>query len=146
MSLILASLAEKKIEDWNLYPKTFEDGEKFARQMDIRLIYDEIKSRGEYTVYKKISFIVLKKNLNARWRSWVLWHEIGHHLLHYPGTYLFTPSAARKVDFEANFVSAIALLPTNLFTIMTHSEIMAEFGYTKKLVEFRQKIWDHFKI
>lgn len=146
MSYILSSLIKKKVIGWNKQIFSEDDALALCRDQGVRVVFDNISSRGEYTVYKKISFIILRENLNNQWRPWVLWHELAHHFLHYPGHYLFNQSSARKVDFEANFVASVALIPTKLVETMTFGEIVAEYNYPKKLIEIRKQIYDHYKI
>lgn len=146
MSFILSNLAQKKIENWNKSVLTIEDGEMFCYKNGVRLITAPIASRGEYTVYKKIPFIIIRENLNPKWKTWVLWHEIAHHILHYPGNYLFSSSSARKIDFEANFVAAVALMPLSIIGQLTVSEIIAEYGYPKEIIEIRKLIYDNYRI
>jgi Zn-dependent peptidase ImmA (M78 family) len=146
MSYILSNLAQKTIEGWNKRPLSFEDGEMLCHQLGVRLLFENIKSRGEYMPYKKIPFIILRKNLKQKWWAWVLWHEIAHHLLHYPGNYLFSRSTVRKIDFEANFIAAIALLPTAVIQQLTAAEIIAEYGYPEELIRVRKLIYDFYKI
>lgn len=146
MSYILTSLAKKKIQGWNEIALNYDDGERLCHELGVRLLHEEIQSRGEYTVYKKIPFIILRKNLKPKWKSWVIWHELSHHFLHYPGTYLFTASSARKADFEANYVASIALLPTEIVQQFSATEIIEEYGYPKELIKVRKLIYDNYLI
>lgn len=146
MSYILSNLVKKKVVGWNKRVFSEEDARNICRELGVQIVVDNIDARGEYIVYKKISFIILKKSLNNHWRAWVLWHELGHHLLHYPGHYLFNQGSTRKADFEANYIASIALIPTFLVKTKTLSEIIEEYNYPKKLIETRKLIYDYFKI
>jgi Zn-dependent peptidase ImmA (M78 family) len=146
MSYILTSIAEKKIDYWNEKVFTERDFFELCRRESIRVIEGDFVARGEYKVYKKWPFILLRRRLPAAMRIWIQWHELAHHFLHYPGSYLFDPSAARKVDFEANFVASIALIPTKLMEDRGLEEIATEFNYPKKLIEIRRRIAEHYRI
>lgn len=146
MSYILTSIAQKKIENWNKKVFDEQDFYDLCRRESIRVIEGDFAARGEYKVYKKWPFIMLRKRLPAAMRVWIEWHELAHHFLHYPGSYLFDPSAARKVDFEANFVASVALIPTSLMETASLAEIGAEFNYPEKLLEIRQRVAEHYRI
>ena len=146
MSFILSSLARKKIVGWNYRVFTEDDFYNICGKEKIRITESPIKSRGEYVIYKNVSFIILRTNLKSTWRTWVCWHELAHHFLHSPGHYLFNHSTARKVDFEANFVSSVALIPTKLVENLTLSEIAEEYNYPLRLIDFRKQIYDYYKI
>ncbi len=146
MSYILSSLARKKIIGWNEKVFTEEDFSQICEAEKVSVVEWKIKPRGEYLIHEGFPFIVLRPNLKSRWRSWVCWHELAHHFLHYPGHYLFNQSNARKVDFEANFVASVALIPTKLVLSLTFSEIAEEYNYPNRLIELRKQIYDYYKI
>ncbi len=146
MSFILSSLAKKKIVGWNQKIFTEENFYQICEAEKVSVVEWKIKPRGEYLIHEGFPFIILRPNLNPQWRSWVCWHELAHHFLHSPGHYLFNRSNARKVDFEANFVASIALIPTFLTKTKTMAEIIEEYNYPIRLIELRKQIYDYYKI
>lgn len=147
MSFILSQILTKKVPDWN---KTVWTEDKFSQECvrhKVRIVEDEnLKVKGEYTVYKDVSFIALRPKLKNNIKLWVIAHEFGHHLLHYPVTHKFSRSIFIRMDREANFFAAIALIPSSLVTTKTLGEIMEEYNYPKELIIIRKEIWDVYKI
>lgn len=146
MSHILTSLIKKRIPQWNEKVFTEEDFYSICIQEKICVIESKIRSNGEYLIHNTVPCIVLKKNLDKSWRSWVAWHELGHYFLHHPGRYHFNYAAARKSDFEANFLASVALIPSYLTKSLTYAELIEEYNYPEKLIVFRKQIYDYYKI
>jgi Zn-dependent peptidase ImmA (M78 family) len=146
MSFILQSLVEKKFPQWNQFVCSEETARELCFEEKVRVVEAQIRARGEYLIYRQVPFIIIKNNLPSKWRAWVLWHELAHHWLHHPGNYKFHKTVIRKFDFEANFVAAIALIPTMLLELMTLEEIAAEFNYPTELLEVRRKIYEYYRI
>jgi Zn-dependent peptidase ImmA (M78 family) len=140
MSQILCSLISKKLPDWNTRVFTEDDALTICRAEGVCVSEQDIRSRGEYLMYKDAPFIVVKRALRRNWRAWVIWHELGHHWLHYPGPHAFSRHTRRKMDWQANFVAAIALIPTVLWESSTPADIMVEYGYPKELLKLRAAI------
>lgn len=142
MSVILTSLVRKQLPDWNVRVFNEEDALTICRAGKVRVTEQQIRSRGEYLIYKEIPFIILKTGLKSNWRAWILWHELGHHWLHYPGSHAFSRHTRRKMDWQANYVAALALVPTVLWESASPAEIMADYGYPKELLKLRGVIYD----
>lgn len=104
------------------------------------------KFKGEYVIYDAIPFILLRPDLKREMKLWVGLHEFGHHLLHYPVNHRFSKGIVRKMDREANFFAAIALMPTWLIASKTLGEIIEEYNYPKQLIRIRKEIYDTYKI
>ncbi|HEY9285913.1 MAG TPA: ImmA/IrrE family metallo-endopeptidase [Pyrinomonadaceae bacterium] len=100
--------------------------------------------RGIYMACEGIPCIAIHSSLRGAERSEVVWHEIGHHLLHTPTTCFFTRSTARKMEFEAQVVMACALVPRPLLG-RTFAELQEEYGYTRELLWFRKGVFEQFR-
>ncbi|MBK8810689.1 MAG: ImmA/IrrE family metallo-endopeptidase [Acidobacteria bacterium] len=85
-----------------------------CEETNVRVIEADIRSKGEYAIFRDQAFIVVRRGLSGPMRLWVGLHELGHHLLHAPVTHRFSRGTARRMDREANFFAAIAMIPTNL--------------------------------
>lgn len=145
MSVILTSLVQKKFSQWNEFVCDEETARQICFKERVRVVTAQIRARGEYLLYKKAPVIVLKENLPANWRAWVLWHELAHHWLHHPGNYRFHEKVLRKFDFEANYVAAVALIPTDLLKKHSIDEIIAEYNYPKELKPVREFIANYYQ-
>ncbi|MBS1793373.1 MAG: ImmA/IrrE family metallo-endopeptidase [Acidobacteria bacterium] len=147
MSFILAQILKKKVPGW--CEKVFIEDEvlQICQHWKVRPFKDEtIKAKGEYTIHEKQAFILYRPGLKREIFVWVLLHELGHHLLHAPVSHKFSRSIYRRMDREANFFAAIALMPTWLVESKTWGEIIEEYNYPLELIKIRKEIYDTFKI
>lgn len=146
MSFILSQILKKKVSFFNERVFSEEDFFTVCEQTDCSVIESPIRSKGEYAVYKNRSFIIFRKGLKNPLRLWVGLHEMGHHLLHYPVNHRFSRSTVHRLDREANFFAAIALMPTDLIKRKTLEEIIEEYGYPREIVLIRKDIFDNFRM
>jgi Zn-dependent peptidase ImmA (M78 family) len=147
MSFILSQIIKKKLLEWNTRPLTEDDFYATCQIQKVRVLEEDFfKYKGEYSIHKGKSIILLQKNLTRGDKLWVGFHELGHHLLHYPVPHRFSKGLYRKMDREANYFAAIALLPTDLIKSKTFGEIFEDYNYPTKLIELRKEIYDHYKI
>ncbi len=147
MSFILSQLIKKKLPEWNERVLTDDDLYDFCQRGNVRIVESDLfKHKGEYSIRKNVNFILLQKNLKQSEKLWVGFHELGHHLLHYPVPHYFSKGLCRKMDKEANFFAAIALLPTNIIKKRTFVEILEDYNYPKGLIIIRKEIYDSYKI
>lgn len=146
MSFILSQILKKKVLDWNEKIFTEDDFYRVCKIEKVRVFEDEtLKYKGEYTIYENVPFIALRKNLQNE-LLWVGFHELGHHLIHYPVAHKFSKGIWRRMDREANFFAAIALMPSGLIKAKTFGEIIEEYNYPKELIRIRKDIYDTYKI
>lgn len=148
MSYILTSILRKKDADWNRIVYDEDATDRLLQRLRLPVVTDEAaKVKGEYIVDDDgFSMIVLKPNLKNPLKLWVVLHEIGHHLLHYPVNHRFSKGTRRRMDREANFFAALALLPTWLVRSKTLEEIIEEYGYPLNLIKIRKEIYDIDKV
>lgn len=147
MNLLTHKISEF-LPDWNERVHTEADAYAFCeRNQIITIETDLISDLGEYRTYKEKPFIFLHKFIDERFRNWVLHHEIGHFILH-PATcaHFSDEVQKRKIEKEANFVSAVSLMPRHILEDKTLAEIQEEFGYPRKIILYRKFILDSCKI
>lgn len=93
---------------------------QMAKALDIHLIYRNFKKqRGAYKVILKNRFIFLQNDLSPKAEEIVLWHEIGHDVLHRKealaagGFQEFNIFDMRenRMEYEANIFASQASLP-----------------------------------
>ncbi len=147
MSFILSQIITKKIADWNKRIFVEDDFYAFCQRERVRVMESAaFKNKGEYKPHEGVCFIMLSKKLKREERLWVGFHELGHHLLHYPVPHRFSRGTWRRMDREANFFAAIALLPTSTIKTKNLGEIIEEYNYPKELICIRKDIYDTYKI
>lgn len=140
MSHILSQIIKRKLPEWNEVVFNESLAQLACERLLVRVAEWNIRARGEYLIENGVPFILLRKGLSERMRLWVWLHELGHHLLHYPATHRFSKSTHTRMDREANFFAAIALMPTSLCRIMTPAEIAAEYNYPDEIIEIRREV------
>ncbi len=147
MAFILSQIIKKKLPQWNKRVFGADDLDRLSGAMKVPIIEDASAiAKGEYWIVEGVPFILLKPNLKPAEKLWVGFHEVGHHLLHYPVPHKFSKSLQRRMDREANFFAAIALIPTWLVKSKTFGEIMEEYNYPKDLILIRKEIYENYKI
>lgn len=146
MSHILFHIIKKKLPNWNSRIYSYADIPVLCRETRVGFVEGPTKYKGEYRFHDGYPIIVVRNGIRDRLRDWIAFHELGHHLLHYPSTHKFSKSIFTKADREANFFAAIALMPTLLCRAMTPGEIAVEYGYPTELIEIRVEISTHFQL
>lgn len=160
MSYILTQLITIKMPEWNTYIPTEADVDSISYKLRVPIIDDmSAKAKGEYLLFEDVTpsrpMILIRPDVKKSERLWVIFHEIGHHLLHYPVPHKFSKSLQRKMDREANFFAAIALIPTFLIVerLIIYETLEAALGsikedynYPKELLIIRKYIYEEYKI
>lgn len=129
--------------DWNKRIHYDKDAYDFCDQREI-IIHETLNvDVGGYRIHKGQPFILLHKYLDSRYRTWVLFHEIAHYILHPTLIAQFSDEVVkRKVEKEANFVSAILMMPKPFIDKKTLAEIQDELGCARKIILYRKVICD----
>lgn len=147
MSLMLSQIIKKKLPEWNERVLSEDDFNNICARLGVRVMESDFFSRkGEYVIHDKIPFILLKKSLKRPEKIWVAFHELGHHLLHAPVGHKFSMGTVGKMDRQAQFFAAIALMPSSLVLTKTFGEIADEYNYHTQLLNIRKDICDAFPI
>lgn len=145
MQLLIPTIKEY-LPDWNERIHTEIDAYDFcAKHKIITLDSEHIEELGEYRIRNDKPYIILHKFILDRYRNWVFHHEIGHFILHPTSCASFSDNVQKvKVEKEAHFVSAIALIPRCILETKKLPEIADEFGFPHKVILFRKWIYDNF--
>jgi hypothetical protein len=105
---------KRLIKGWDERAFTEKDFYRLCNRFGI-LVFEEnpedMDQAGMYTVVEGIPVIFIDKTLRGLKRLWVMFHELGHHLLHTPETCFFSDSTVNKAQSEANAFAACALIP-----------------------------------
>lgn len=138
--MFLSDIASAFMPDWNLRILTEHDALRICNENSVHLVEDVNTRFGKIVFHRGYVFIVMNPDLSPAMRLWVLWHEIGHFMLHAPASSRFTPMIERKNDREANYLAAIALMPKTLVVGKTVDQIIREYSYPRELVNIRKQI------
>ena len=142
---MLRNLVTTALPDWNKRVLTDSDFARFCEDEGLRVVeVDNLETDtgepGLYIEHRGYPFIALDTALRGTRRSWVQWHEIGHYILHTPGTQFFFGCSSR-IHNQANIVAACALMPRKLIRHSSAFSICEEFGYPTDLIELRFEIY-----
>lgn len=140
MSYILSQILKKKVPEWNDEVLTEASFYRICERLRVGIVETDTRASGEYTVHAGRPIIILSSRIKQQMRAWVMFHELGHHLLHYPATHRFSKSIFSRIDRESNFFAAIALMPTRIITGKSKAEIRADFAYPQEIIEIRYEI------
>ena len=100
--------------------KSYSDPYRIAEELGINILYRDFKKqRGAYKVILKNRFIFLQNGLHPVIEQIVLWHEIGHDMLHRQEASLnggfqefnIFDMRENRMEYEANVFAAQASLP-----------------------------------
>ena len=95
------------------------DPYKVAKELGINIIYRDFeKQRGAYKVILKNRFVFLKNGMHPVVEQIVLWHEIGHDVLHRQEA--VADMRENRMEYEANIFASQASLPDD--TILEYIE------------------------
>lgn len=156
MSLILSQLIKMKYPRWNECVLNLDDFDWLSQKTLVPIIEDpDTQGKGEYTIIDGQPVILIKPNLKNKDKIWVIAHEFGHHFLHYPVPHKFSKGLKKRMDREANFFAAVALIPTSLIqekllifkTIeQALGSLNEELNYPKELLKIRKEIYEAYRI
>lgn len=143
MKLLIPTI-KKFLPDWNKKIHTEADAFDFCERNAVATLEtDLIKDLGEYRIRNGNPIILLHKFVSFRYRNVVFQHEIGHFILHPTTAAKYSDEVTkRKIEKEANFVAAVAVLPRYILDTKTLAEIADEFNIPRKVILFRKLIRD----
>lgn len=139
--MFLAEISRRRIPDWNQRVLTEADAIAYCKVNKLCLVDDKAENYGRIVFYKGHVFILRNPHLPPATALWVLWHEIGHFILHAPQSSRFNPLVKRKSDREANYVAAVAMMPRHLIYGRSIAQVQHDFGYPPELVRLRYEIF-----
>lgn len=122
--MILHLLAQKAFPYWNKRAITERDIRRYCKKKGIQIVEGKFGAAGLHTPYGGYSFIVIDPDLKGVMRLWVLLHELAHFLLHAPGIQLFDRSYESKMDYEANFVAAVGMIPLSWVQTKSFADLL----------------------
>lgn len=134
--MFLTGLVSASIKGWGSRSLTENDAIEFCNQNSVHIIDDPKQPFGMLVKYKGYFFILVNPALDAGSRLWVLWHEIGHFILHEPTYQTFSKGGKRKCEREANVVAAIAMMPKMLLETSDVNDLL-DLGIPRDLMRIR---------
>lgn len=131
---------------WNCRQFTQNDFDRLCAIEGVRVFVCRMRDiDGCYCVYDQTPLIFLSDRLANPHKLHVEFHELGHHLLHFPETQFFLDLKPKR-EFEANIFAACALIPLPLLLARSAAEIHEESGHSAELIAFRMRLFKEWGI
>ncbi|QQS33515.1 MAG: ImmA/IrrE family metallo-endopeptidase [Acidobacteriota bacterium] len=117
---------------WNERPLDENAFNRLAKKLKIHVRYMPLTVNGFYTCRKGRHYIVINQKLSPRLAEFVMFHELGHYLMHSPSNDAidnYCGSATHSRDEkEADAFAYCALLPLGLFAMRSVEELADIYG------------------
>lgn len=138
MFFILTKI-QKNLPDFNTRSLTEDDFYTVCESENITVIEHDKPFSWWMTVEGK-PFIVLNKRLRGLKRLYVMWHELGHHFLHFgseANQVYFSELIKSKTELEADALAIIAICPKQI-----GNDFLEEnpTKFARKLLKEREKL------
>ena len=129
---------------WNERPLTEDDFTALCRRFRISLTEMPLATDGFYYRVKGRDFIAIDARLSGPKRLFVMFHELGHFLLHVPDTgatanFHGVGRRTRK-EREADLFALCSLMPQSVLIERTAEDLVEE-GYDPRMVSERMSIF-----
>ena len=146
MRLLADKISRLKIE-WNERPLGEEDLYELCRRFGITVDERPLTIRGFYYRAMGRDFIAIDSGLRWPERLGVLFHELGHFLLHAPRT---GPAAGfhgvgrlTRKEREADVFALCALIPKPVVETRSIDELLSD-GFTSEMIAARSEIYENY--
>ncbi len=146
--IIMRFLAEKAIAacpDWNRKPLTEAAFHRLCRRHKVTVTEMPLRTNGFYYCVKGQHFIAIDSKLPPLKKLLVMFHELGHFLLHSPDTnatanFHGVGHRSRK-EREADAFALCSLIPREWILKRTADELIADEGFDADMVADRAEIY-----
>lgn len=132
---------------WNERELSDADVYKLCRRFKIVIEELPLRVSGFYYRLKGCDFIAINSALSGKTKLAVMFHELGHYLLHVPesgATANFHGVGRRtRKEQEADLFSLCALIPVTRLS-QTNSDELIDEGFDEKMVAERFKIFETY--
>lgn len=131
--------------EWNVRVLTEDDFWLLSAAAGIVVHEVPIERLGVHFKRRHQHLIFINDRLRGVERRFVLWHELAHCYLHPPGIQFFHGFDS-LVETEADVFAVCALIPRPALLHYWPSELADLYGYPPDLIEFRQSVWDRWRL
>ncbi len=146
MKLLRQKLEQLKI-GWNERELGDDDVYRICRKYKVEIVEMPLRVSGFYYRVKGRDFIAINSLLTGKKRLAVMFHELGHFLLHVPdsgATANFHRVGERtRKEREADLFALCALIPTSKLSKSSEQELIDE-GFDTELIAERLNIFKTF--
>lgn len=146
MKLLRQKLEQLKI-GWNERELGDEDVYRICRKHKVEIVEMPLRVSGFYYRVEGRDFIAINSMLTGKKRLAVMFHELGHYLLHVPesGAAANFHGVGRRTrkEREADLFSLCALIPLTRLSQTTSDELIDE-GFDAEMVSERLEIFESY--
>jgi len=135
--------------DWNKRPLVEADFYRLCRRFGLTVHDSPMGVEGFYYRLLGRDFIAIDSKLSGLQKLAVLFHELGHFLLHIPrsgpAVNFHAVGHPTRQEREADFFALCALMPRPLIENRSQTELLHE-GFSREMIETRLAIFERHNI
>lgn len=135
---------------WNRKALYEGDFYKLCKRFKISVQVMPMSNRGYYSTSKGKHYIAIKEGMSELQTLFVMFHELGHYLMHAPGGVGETKFSGKPKDsreeLEADAFAYCALLPLDLLSNLTPEELIDIEGYPAWFLMRRLAVYERYGI
>lgn len=135
---------------WNERPLTEADFLKIKKRLKFGFRRMPLKRRGYYSRTRGRDSIVISDQLPGFQELFVIFHELGHVLMHAPASgdavHFSGKCENTREENEADAFAYCALLPLMMFAAIPPDQLVDVYGYPPMFVMKRTKIYERYGI
>lgn len=135
---------------WNERPLTEADFLRIKRRLKFAFRRMPLKRRGYYSRTRGRDTIVISERLRGFQELFVMFHELGHVLMHAPArgeaVHFSGKCEGSREEKEADAFAYCALLPLLLLSSVPPDELVNDLGYPPAFVMKRTRIYERYGI
>lgn len=137
--------ASASCRNWNRKPLTEDDFHRLCRRNKISVVEMPLRTHGFYYCVKGQHFIAIDSKLRPVKKLFVMFHELGHFLLHSPDTNATANfhgvGKRNRKEREADAFALCSLIPRRWIAERTVDELIGEEGLDPDIVRERLEIY-----
>ncbi|MBX7055729.1 MAG: ImmA/IrrE family metallo-endopeptidase [Pyrinomonadaceae bacterium] len=141
----LSEKASAVCRQWNRKPLTEQDFYRICRRLKVSVTEMPLRTNGFYYSVRGRHFIAIDSKLPPVKRLFVMFHELGHFLLHLPdsGTTANFHGVGRRdrKECEADVFALCSLIPQNWIAGRPAEELIVDEGLDREMVAERAEIY-----
>ena len=141
----LSETASAACRQWNRKPLTEDDFYRICRRLKVSVTEMPLRTNGFYYSVRGSHFIAIDSKLPPVKRLFVMFHELGHFLLHLPDsgtTANFHGVGHRdRKEREADIFAICSLIPRSWIADRTPDELIGDEGLDPEMVAERVAIY-----
>jgi Zn-dependent peptidase ImmA (M78 family) len=142
---LLLERARARIENFNRQQLLLEDLFAHCDDRHIEIVWQPMRRAHGCSFYEQDEpFICINPLVSPAEQIIAGWHEYLHLVEHVPDVVTFSTGTffnLSKMEYQAQVIGVMALMPDPLVRWLNEEEIMGEFGVTQSIARFRLSLF-----